>query len=292
MLEATDVIPQAVAVLNRKGGVLKTTTAAAVATTAGAWGWRVLLIELDDQGTLGLDVGYLQAGGTDRGERLRAALLDGQALEPERDVKEGVDFVPAGRALESVERSLDEDGGALDAALTPLTGEYDLIVLDCPPRGMLLTEALLAARWLLIPARPEEGSIHGLEPLARLTGSIRSGGNPWLEPAGVLLVDVKRQATRQLRRIRTALQELLGDTVPVLDPTIRHAPATADRLRTEGTSVGEAATERRAQIKQRRWRGSWPANVEDLAQDWAEVTRIVLERVTESINEAVDRSNP
>lgn len=282
--------PQVVAVLNRKGGVGKTTAAAAVAATAASWGWQVLLIELDDQGTLGLDVGYLQSGGTDRGERLLAALT-GEGLEPIDQVKPGIDFVPAGRAIAAVEPTVAATPGVLNDAIAPLIGDYDLIVIDCPPRGTLLTEALLAARWLLIPARPEEGSIHGLEPLAELFGQIRSDGNPDIEPIGILLVDVKRNATRQLARISDTLRQLLGDVVPVLEPTIRHAPTTADRLRRAGVTVPEAVAQRQETLDNRKWSkpatwsDAWPANVDDLAHDWAQATRVVTDRVTESLND-------
>lgn len=282
--------PQVVSILNRKGGVGKTTAAAAIAATAADWGWRVLLVELDDQGTLGLDVGYLQGGGTDRGERLLAGLT-GRRLEPIGGVKPNLDFIAAGRAVATVEPIVAQSEGVLREALSPHVGSYDLIVVDCPPRGTLLTEALLASRWLLIPAKPEEGSIHGLEPLAELFGQVRAGGNPDIEPVGVLLMDVKRQATRQLARIRSALSDLLGDAVPVLEPTIRHAPTTADRLRRAGVTVPEAVAQRQSQIanrswsKPKTWGDTWPDNVEDLAEDWARVTRVVTELVTTSIEQ-------
>lgn len=286
--------PQVVAVLNRKGGVGKTTAAAAIAATAASWGWQVLLVELDDQGTLGLDVGYLQSGGSDRGERLLAALT-GEELEPVEQVKPGIDFVPAGRAVSTVEPTVAETPGVLSDAIAPLIGDYDLIVIDCPPRGTLLNEALLAARWLLIPARPEEGSIHGLEPLAELFGQIRANGNPDIEPIGILLVDVKRNATRQLARITDTLRDLLGDDVPVLEPTIRHAPTTADRLRRAGVTVPEAVAQRQETLDNRKWSkpatwtDAWPANIDDLAHDWARATRVVTDHVTTSLDKGADQ---
>ncbi len=61
-------IPNSILVLNGKGGVGKTSLTANLAGLAALSGWRVLAVDLDPQGNLGRDLGYL--GDADDGQTL------------------------------------------------------------------------------------------------------------------------------------------------------------------------------------------------------------------------------
>ena len=73
-------LTNAVMVLNHKGGVLKTAICAHLAGIAAASQWKVLAVDLDPQGNLGRDLGYMQE--SDGGAALLGALRDGSYTDP------------------------------------------------------------------------------------------------------------------------------------------------------------------------------------------------------------------
>src|SRR5688500_12786513 len=135
------VLDRAVVVCNGKGGVGKSSLAAAVAAMAAGASWKTLVVDLDPQGNLGFDLGYVQDGRSDGGEALQRAVLSGHELQPLEGVRYNLDAVPAGPGTEECFDRLRErvrfDGlGALRAfyeALAPLASNYDLVVIDTPP---------------------------------------------------------------------------------------------------------------------------------------------------------------
>lgn len=233
-----------IAVINGKGGTGKTTLAANLLGLVAASGYRTLGVDLDPQGHLRFDLGYEG----DEGASLAAAIGMGLTPTVVPGVREGLDVVAGGRLLGRV-RLPDGDpeaAGMLRGALEPLVERYDLVVFDCPPgEDQLQRAAMAAARWLLIPARLDEASRQGLQRVARLYAQVRAELNPDLEVLGGVLFDVDVAATRIRAQAATAMQEDLGEAVPVFSTTIRHAPAVAVRARQRRQLVheleGEAA---------------------------------------------------
>src|SRR4051794_23157663 len=88
-----------VAVINGKGGVGKTSVTANLAGLYAAAGYRVCAIDLDPQGNLGNDLGYLAAGLADGGAGLHAAAVTGVAPTPLVGVRPNLDVVPGGEQL-------------------------------------------------------------------------------------------------------------------------------------------------------------------------------------------------
>src|SRR4051812_11289724 len=131
-------IHQVCSVVNGKGGALKTSLVANVGALCAAAQYRTLLVDLDPQGNLGLDLGYYDRG--DRG----AGLLD--AMSPRRrplnilrEVRPNLDIVPGGPELRvwagyAMTMGPDEQRFlGLRNAMATVAGEYDLILVDCPP---------------------------------------------------------------------------------------------------------------------------------------------------------------
>jgi len=146
-----------IAVINQKGGVGKTTTAINLAHALALLGQRVLALDLDPQGHLGIGLGV-------SGEKISGmdeVLLNGS------DVHQFVvstrnnsgcgqlDVVPAGPGLANVEHLVDggtQRGMRLKNALQDIAPNYDSVIFDCPPSaGLLGINALFAARDLVIP---------------------------------------------------------------------------------------------------------------------------------------------
>ena len=98
-----------VAITNGKGGVGKTTLAASIGGLAAASEYRVLMIDLDPQGNLGEDFGYIDGGGDDAGEGLTLSLLSSAPLKVSiANARPNLDVICGGDRL-------DDLGGAMQA---------------------------------------------------------------------------------------------------------------------------------------------------------------------------------
>ena len=213
--EARTALDNVVAIINGKGGVGKTTITSGLAGMLAQSGWRVLGIDLDYQGNLGLDLGYFMTDVDDEGRGLAKALQFGDALEIVRGVRENLDVVPGGEYLVSAEQVLGANGPnskrdtrlSLAQVLAPVAREYDIILIDCPPGARpLQLAAAAAARFLLIPTKTDDGSLQGLAVTASVKGQIQDV-NPGLEALGVILF-ATGSGSRQIRRYAT---EKIGD---------------------------------------------------------------------------------
>jgi cellulose biosynthesis protein BcsQ len=236
-----------VAVINGKGGVGKTSLVANLGGLLAAADYRVLLIDLDPQGNLGEDLGYTAAGLSDDGAGLLQAVTSGQRVAPLADIRPRLDVVPGGEALHDLagalharrQRQPHAASMALAASLTGLAGNYDLVLLDCPPGQDVLQEAALAAaRWALIPTKTDVSSRKGLREVAARFAVARLL-NPDLAVLGVVLFGVNRSATRVESDARAAIATELGDVAPVFRSTIRHVEASAFDVRERGQLVHE-----------------------------------------------------
>lgn len=235
-----------IAVINGKGGVGKTSCTANLAGLFAEAGYRVLAVDLDPQGNLGNDLGYLGAGLGDAGAGMHAAAIAGTAPSPLPDVRPGLDVVPGGELLHDLAavlqaRRLSGRGGveSLTAGLAALAGHYDLTLIDCPPGSdVLQAGALESARWVLVPTKTDDGSRAGLGEVSRRFVAARTN-NAELALLGVVLFGVNSNARRVQAQARALLEQDLGGVAPVLQATIRHVEASAVDARGRGQLVHE-----------------------------------------------------
>jgi chromosome partitioning protein len=158
---------QILASYNIKGGVGKTAAAVNLAYLAAADGRRVLLWDLDPQGaaTFYFRVKPKVKGGSKK--LLRGDRTLEQAIR-ESDFP-GLDLLPADFSYRHMDIELEtakKPTRQLGKLLEPLAGDYDLVILDCPPSISLVSEAVFrAADLLLVPVIPTTLSVRTLEQL-------------------------------------------------------------------------------------------------------------------------------
>lgn len=304
-------IPNAILVLNGKGGVLKTSVAANLGGGAAAGGWKVLAVDLDRQGNLARDLGYL--ADSDDGRSLADAVANGTAPTVLSDVRPGLDVIAGGPHLDGLVADMQRGllGGdltvpdRLGATIGPLAAGYDVVVFDSPPGEALLhSAAIRAAHYILIPTQPDAASIDGLGQVATIVARERTA-NPDLEVLGVCFGPLPARAAAIERNTRATLSELLGDDVPVFNTVIRDAKKVAVDCRERGELAHEyenaaAAAEPWWKLRRRRADGEAPAEepprfssaASNLAGDYQQLTLEVFARFSERQAVWLERQAP
>ncbi len=180
---------KALAIVNQKGGVGKTTTSVNLAASMAAARRRVLLIDLDPQGNAtmgsGIDKSSLEFSSYD-------VLMDEQPLQRciLNSEEEKYQVLPSNSDLTGAEVALLDELARevrLRNALEPVVNDYDYIFIDCPPSlSMLTVNALVAADSVLIPMQCEYFALEGLSSLLDTIEKIRKHLNPNLVIEGLL----------------------------------------------------------------------------------------------------------
>lgn len=247
-----------VAIANGKGGVGKTTLTAGLAGQLASGGSRVLVVDTDPQANLARDLGYASGDGSN----LSLAITHGLPLEVTRGVRDRLDVVAGGPALWDVGPAFTARGarGATLPGLKPVLdkvkpeskgADYDIVLIDTPPGEPILQELVFAAAdFLIIPTRSDEASLDGLVVVAQRFAAARAI-NPDLTLLGVVLFGVRAGSTRMIARVRTALQETLGDAAPVFPTSIRYLESAAVDMRSRGVLPHELPQLHRSDTKKR-----------------------------------------
>jgi chromosome partitioning protein len=204
-----------IAVINHKGGTGKTTTAVHVAAGLADEGLRVLLVDFDPQGNVGVWFGLYH-------DRTVADLLLGRAET--RDVivpvRPHLDCILSdatlGRAQEALFGRVANDE-VLRKKLTPLDG-YDFCIVDCAPSMNLLTRnALLYAEEIIIPISMEYLALVGVRQLVQNILNVRKSRRHDVEISAV----VPTFFTKRDKKALEIMQSLKGHFGEVLSEPIR-----------------------------------------------------------------------
>ncbi len=180
---------RSIAIMNQKGGVGKTTTAVNLSAALAEAGQRVCLLDLDPQAHASLHLG---AAAKDGEPTIYDVLIGDLPLSAaRRRVGENLWVVPSHLDLAAAELELAGEVGReviLRDKLAQDDGEFDFLIVDCPPSlGVLTLNALTAVREVFLPLQPHFLALHGLSKLLRTIEVVVKRLNRELQLSGVVL---------------------------------------------------------------------------------------------------------
>ena len=218
-----------ISVALQKGGVGKSTTSQALASTLGFKKKKVLLIDMDSQG----NVTY--SSGVDTPEHTIFDVLNEDCRADEALIHcKYYDLLSADSFLTNVEMSEDVEPTLLKKSISGIKDNYDFVIIDTPPAlGNLSFNSLVASDYVVIPTEPRPFALQGLGALHNTIETVRNSLNPTLKVLGILLIKYSNRTVLN-RDIKAMIEEYAEQmNTTVFKTTIR-----------EGIAVAEAQTVR------------------------------------------------
>lgn len=197
------------AIVNQKGGVGKTTSVISLAAYL-AQKYRVLVVDIDPQANATSGLGLPK---TDDQLSVYDILLGDTAVDEaihQHSAVANIAVLPSAPSLAGAEVELVSTIGReyrLREGLSQIEGQYDYVLIDCPPSlGLLTINALTAARnGVLIPVQCEYLALEGLSQLAQTVQMVKQYLNPTLEIRGLIMTmydgrtNLSRQVVEEVR---------------------------------------------------------------------------------------------
>lgn len=230
-------------IVNRKGGVGKTTTATTLSYLLSKEGYKVALIDFDGQRH------STKLNGVMLPEKLPvtiyevlSALVMGEEL-PEKDTymvhtESGVDLIPANNRLDFFDKLMCNTDFAeykLKEYVDTIRDQYDYILIDGMPKmGTAMINIMICCDSLIIPVQSETLAVEGMGEFMRAFHRIKTQVNKSLEIEGILIT-MDSERTRVSKRVKSQLQDTFGEKVRIFSnciPRSIRVPDAADHCMT------------------------------------------------------------
>lgn len=220
-----------IAVANQKGGVGKTTTAVNLSSNLAKLGKKVLLVDIDAQGNscsgLGVEIEE------DQNSIYEVLMNECSAAEATVSTPvENLSMIPVNAHLSGAPIELanaDKREYRLQEALSSIAGNYDYIIIDCPPALDLLTlNGLTAADSVLVPIQCEYYALEGMVKLMQTISLVQNNLNRHLTIEGVLLTmyDSRTNLSNQVvQEVSSYFQDKVFQTIIPRTVKIAEAPS-------------------------------------------------------------------
>lgn len=204
-------------IANQKGGVGKTTSTIALGGLLAEMGHRVLLVDTDPHASLsyyfGIESEDLELSVYDLFVQVSTKEQIEQSLCPTK--YPNIDILPATMGLATLDRALGSKGGmglVLKKAIQKLEGDYDFVLMDCPPvLGVLMVNALAASDRIIVPVQTEFLALKGLDRMMKTMDIMQSEQK---EPFTYTIVPTMfDKRTKASLLAYQKLQETYGDKV-------------------------------------------------------------------------------
>lgn len=309
---------QVIVFANQKGGCGKTSSTVSTAAAFAALGYSACVVDTDPQcnatDNLGVDPDEALRGGkfTLADAYLSKVPAARIAVAPDGRFGGLISVVPGHRALSSVSARLenevlqllaDENTSDLDGedlrrehrmrlrrSIDSLRGQFDVVLIDTPPNlDFLMTSALIAADWYVVPTFPSGYDLKGLEVLTRTIDKVRKQYNKELSLAGVLLGNYDRTTSLD-KQVHDLLRQRFTPALvfsTTIARSVRYREATMGRITIfEHPEGREQAEQYLALVKEminRGAKGAFGATLNPLP-DAAAVGRVIGEDLGEAAN--------
>lgn len=202
-----------IAFTNQKGGVGKTTSTVNVGAGLCKQGKKVLLVDLDPQANLT----YSLRMNSKRLDRSIYDVLKGTAEPGEALISHnGFDILPSSIDLSGAEMEFANEPARetlLKYKLNKIKGDYDYILIDCPPNlGLLTLNAFTAVDEIFIVLQSEYLALHGLSKLIDVINVVKERLNPEIELTGIIctLFDSRKNLNKE---VVDHIKDYFGDKV-------------------------------------------------------------------------------
>jgi len=218
-------------VINNKGGVGKTTTAVNIAAGLADRGRRVLLIDLDSQGSASVSLGVDQSDLTpSSADVLFDEVGVTEAIRPTH--LDDVDLLTGSLDLANADIRLKQQSNGhnrLREVISEIEDDYQSIIIDCAPSTSILSvNALVAADAFIVPVAPSYLALEGVVSLGETVRRVRQGIGEAAPILGVLLTMVDRSqdgVPDTIDQLRNHYGGKVFDQEIRQDPKLEEAPS-------------------------------------------------------------------